>query len=755
MKINLFIILSAITSLGWTGCASHSNTGTAPSVKVHWSSENLPVDSTGVQYYKQTFAVTGDLAEVERLCFNMFNRHMESLNPVDTLIELIPNYHAIASPRFRQANPGDTLIFEILTNGAMTATAYSPDGLHVLRSDGSTEAVEFSKFDISADPKYYATATDDLMPYGDAIYEINERISAAADVSPYDVVPSFKNIRLTGGESNVDMSKIEFKTPSTPLEDGEYSINVADGKMTVTADKKMWPRLEKRLTHLYGVGNVVLPNVEITDRPTLPYRGLMIDIARNYQNPEQLRRILDLMAVYGLNTLHFHPIDDEGWRVEIEQLPELTRVGSRHGYWFGSNDFLPQAYAGDGNPETSTGTANGYFTRQDYIDMLRYADNLGITVIPEIESPGHARAAIYAMKRRAADLNDSSLLLTEEGDTSVYTTPQAFHDNIMNPAIEGTYKFMEIVADAFIDMHNEAGVPLKAIHIGGDEVPASSWSGSPAIAELMKKEGLKDNKQIHAYFVNRIADILAEKGVQISGWQEIALRHSDEYNQKISPMVFSINAWSTLPVKGENIVVDDLAAAGYPIVLSNVEHFYLDMAYSYNPEERGLTWGGTTDEFTALHGYPSMLCNVPDAKIVGISGQVWAETIRNRANLETMLLPKMLGMAERAWNPDSTYTDAAFHSIILNEIPLWEADGLTYHVRQPGIKTVDDGTKFVVNSPYKDAVIRYTLDGSKPNEASKEIKPGEKVSIGDATHIRATLWLNGHPSPTTLLLTNR
>ncbi|MCH5345854.1 MAG: family 20 glycosylhydrolase [Muribaculaceae bacterium] len=752
MRNNLLLLLVAVALATFAVACTKAMASKESSVQVHWQAENLPVDSTGVNYYLQTITVTGDLADVERLCFNQFNRPMEMLNPADTLIELVPNYHCIASPRFKEAAKGDTLVFEIKTRGFINAINYSPDSFHVVRSDGSTEATAYTRFDISADPRFYAREGSDLMPYGDSIYAINERIMAEVEQSPYNVVPSFKKVTLTGGESTVNMAKIKFEQPKGAIADGEYTITVADNAMTVTAPRRQWAQLKKRLTYLYGDKEISLPNAVINDRPTYPYRGLMIDIARNFQTPEQMRRVIDLMAIYGLNTLHFHPVDDEAWRVEIPALPELTTVGARHGYGFESGEYLPQFYAGDGNPNTVGGTANGYMTRAEYIDMIRYADSLGITVIPEIESPGHARAAIYAMKHRAAKTGDRSLLLTEEGDTSVYSTPQAFHDNIMNPALEGPYKFMDIVADAFIDMHREAGVPLEAIHIGGDEVPHSAWSGSPAIAALSQKEGLDGNKEIHAYFVKRLADSFAKKGVKLSGWQEIALRHSNDYNKAVAPRVYSVNCWNTLPVKGQNIVANDLAAAGYPIVLSNVEHFYLDMVYSHNPDERGLNWGGSTDEFKALNGYPAVLCTAPGANIIGISGQVFAETIRNRGNQEMMLLPKMLGLAERAWNPEPTYTDAAFHEVILGQIPKWERDGLTYHVRQPGIKLVDDGAAFVVNSPYPDAVIRYTTDGSKPTEQSPVVKPGEKIPTGDATHIRATLWLNNHPSATTLLL---
>jgi len=137
-----------------------------------------------------------------------------------------------------------------------------------------------------------------------------------------------------------------------------------------------------------------------------------------------------------------------------------------------------------------------------------------------------------------------------------------------------------------------------------------------------------------------------------------------------------------------------------------------------------------------------------------MSAQLFAETFGTDADLERMLVPKILGLAERAWNPDSTYTDRQFQSILINEIPKWEAAGFAYHVRQPGIHRVDD-THFTVNSTYADnVVIRYTLDGSRPDESSPVAKPGESIAFGDAAQIRAILWLNGHPSHVTILKLN-
>lgn len=753
MKNKLLLVLLGAIAVCWAACSGEKKTDSTPDVKVHWSARNLPLDSTGVQRHMQTLLVSGKLDNVKQLAFNHFQRGMKPMNPADTFVEIVPNYYAIASPRFAQAKPGDTIAIEILTDGTIESICYGVESVHTVLADGTTAPAELTFADMTVSRDGYAGARRDLMPYGDTVYAFNESLKPCCSKnSIYNVVPSFKNIELTGGESTVNPAEATFKPIGNATKDGEYRITVADGKMTVEAPEKQWAQLGMRMRHLFGDKPAEMLNAVITDYPSLEYRGLMIDIARNFQKPEEMKRVLDLMAIYGLNTLHFHCVDDEAWRVEIDGLPELTELGSRHGYYApGSDpDYLPVIYAGDGNPDSKTGTANGYFTRQDYVDMVHYADSLGIVVIPEIESPGHARASIKAMELRAKRTGDNSWLLRETDDASTFSSAQAFRDNVMSPALEGPYKFMDKVADEFIAMHKEAGAPIPAIHIGGDEVAHGAWSGSPKVQELMKKEGLTSEKEVHAYFADRVRQIFDAKGIKYAGWQEVSLRHPDEYNKKMSPSAYSINCWSTL---GRNKTVpDELAKAGYPIVLSNVEHYYLDMAYSGHPHERGLTWGGFVDEFTALNGYPATLCTVKDANLRGIQGQLWSESIRGPENLEELLLPKMLGLAERAWNPDSTYCNAGFNAVVNKEVPKWQADGYTFHVRQPGIKLLDGG-KFTVNSSFPDAVIRYTFGTEHPGENSPVAKPGEEIEYGDAEQIRAVQWVEGRPSHVSVLYT--
>ena len=354
------------------------------------------------------------------------------------------------------------------------------------------------------------------------------------------------------------------------------------------------------------------------------------------------------------------------------------------------------------------------------------------------------------MEARYRNTGDASYRLIEDGDTSRYTSAQAFHDNVMNPALPGPYKFMEKVIDEIALMYKEAGVPLTAIHIGGDEVPRGAWNGAPSALALIKNKNLKDEKGLHAYFVQQLAKILSQRGIKMNGWQEIAVGHTPEYNAEIAPLVGGVNCWSTLPSHGHGGVTREAVNAGYLIILSNVNHFYLDMTYNYHPLEKGLNWGGTVDEFNSLAGYPAELCptdSTTPGRIIGISGHVFAETMRSFPQLQSFLLPKMLGLAERAWNNSKTYTPAMFNNIICKkELPRLALRGWNFHLRQPGI-IVENGI-VKMNSPYPGAVIRYTLDGSEPNSKSATYT---EPFTSDATQIRARLYHLGKESVTTIL----
>lgn len=699
--------------------------------------------------YTQTFQLTGDLRGARRLCFCQQNPvEFTSLDDRDSVLELFPGYYAVESEKFRNATGSDTLEFSLRSRYNFNQRSYGPDGMHLVMTDGSVAPVSLEIADLLADPSRYSTIKRDRMSRADMIYEFNREIyPEAGTVGIYDVVPSFKEVRLPGGESEVDLDNIHF----SPLEKGrneEYRISVKDGKIFVLADKNIWHRLEKRIHHFFGRGKKVIPDAIIADWPDLPHRGLHIDVARNWQEPDEIIKVLDLMAIYGLNRLHFHLVDDEAWRIRIAALPELTEIGSKRGYSeTGYHDYLPQRYGGDplyvaGNPDPKR-----YLTKDDYMRILRHAGKLGIQVIPEIEAPGHGRAAIMAMKERAKRTGDTSLLLSREGDSSRYTSAQGYHDDVMDPTLPGVYKFLTIVIDEIMEMHSEAGVPLPAIHIGGDEVATGAWNGNAHVARLMKDENLKSDEEVHAWFMKRLADIFKARNLKFMAWQEVAEDHGEEYDSILRPLAYGVNLWFG---SGYRKGIEKVARSGYPLIISNVDRFYLDMTYSGHPDEKGLNWGGNVDEFKSLGGYPRKICDLPDARIVGVQGQLWAEAIRSSQDLESQLLPKMLGMAERAWNNDSTYSDRKFNAVVEKEFPQWDSLGVTYHIRQPGILVKGDTAIF--NSPYRTGVIIYTFDGTDPVLTSSKVENGESVLVpSDCRQIRARLWIGDVSSPATLL----
>lgn len=716
---------------------------------VVWENMGNDKDAKGNAYYVQRFTVKGDIAMIDRLCFNQFARQMTPLNSADSVVEIVPGYYYITSPQFGTA--ADSVVIDIRVKGTMAAICYAPDGVHVVTKEGLTAGVKYSRKSIIDRPEQWSVEGRDKMPYGDGIYRFNESLVSNDSIGVYDVIPSFKSVKMLGGHYKCNGEVISHAiTHSNPE---FYRITISTDSVVVEYASERALKIAHRVlsTHNYLPGDgTPLPCAVIEDYPDLPYRAVMIDIARNFQRVNDLQTVVQMLARYRLNTLHFHFCDDEAWRLEIPGLPELTNVGSRRGYTLDEKNHLVQIFAGNGDPNTAEGTANGYISRGEFIEFLRYCQEYGIDVVPEIESPGHARAAIKSMEARYRNTGDASYRLIEDGDTSRYTSAQAFHDNVMNPALPGPYKFMEKVIDEIALMYKEAGVPLTAIHIGGDEVPRGAWNGAPSALALIKNKNLKDEKGLHAYFVQQLAKILSQRGIKMNGWQEIAIGHTPEYNAEIAPLVGGVNCWSTLPSHGHGGVTREAVNAGYPIILSNVNHFYLDMTYNYHPLEKGLNWGGTVDEFNSLAGYPAQLCptdSTTPGRIIGISGHVFAETMRSFPQLQSFLLPKMLGLAERAWNNSETYTPAMFNNIICKkELPRLALRGWNFHLRQPGI-IVEDGI-VKMNSPYSGAVIRYTLDGSEPTMKSPVYT---EPFASDATQIRARLYHLGKESVTTIL----
>ena len=431
-----------------------------------------------------------------------------------------------------------------------------------------------------------------------------------------------------------------------------------------------------------------LPALRVVDAPRFGYRGFMLDVARNFQPKAAVLRVLDLMARYKLNVFHFHLTDDEGWRVEIPSLPELTAVGARRGHTLDSSRFLPPAW-GSG-PDVDRPYGSGFFSRADYAEILRYAAARHIEVIPELEMPGHARAAIKAMEARFRSLQAKGdaegagrFRLSDPEDRSTYTSAQLYHDNVMNPALPSTYAFVERVVQDLVTLHREAGVPLRNLHLGGDEVPGGVWQGSPAVQAYLKEHGLGSVDDLWYVFYGRVAEILKPHGIPLSGWEEIGLRPTrlDGRPKMIPNPDFAARGWrayvwNNVPGSGAEDLAYRLANGGYKVVLCPVTNLYVDLAWNQNPEETGLDWGGYVDlkkpfEFIPFDYYRNVrldhrgnpvdravfvgkdrLTDYGRSNVLGIQGNLWSETLNGEGRLDTRLVPKLLGLAERAWASD-------------------------------------------------------------------------------------------------------
>lgn len=722
-----------------------SEAATSPTIQ--WETLGNQKNAEGNDQHVQRFTITAD-GGFERLAFCSFIGDMKPVNKQDTVMEILPGYYAVGSPRFANLMKGDTIVVDLIAGGVLHNQSFIPDGMHLVRNGKAVRAVNKRLPIVMRPEQWKGVDGPDPMIYGDEAFRINDSLRSETTAKAYCQIPVPKSVKLTGGETAKPTLKVEQIKDNR----NDYYKVVIDGETATIYTNSKYPEaikamVQRRIDQSADKDGRV-PKAEIEDWADFALRGFMIDVARNFQSKDDIKSHIDLMARYGLNMLHFHFGDDEGWRIEMPSLPELTAVGARRGYTTTDDvSFLKGIYSGDGNPEAKDTPANGFYTVDEYIEILQYAKSKGILVMPEFDTPGHSRAAIRSMEWRAKHNGDPSYRLVEDGDTSVYSTAQFFHDNIMNPAIEGPYKFLATVFDDIIAIYKKAGVELPGINIGGDEVANHAWDGAPSVQKLRAKEGMTHQREVHAYFVHKAAELAKQRGVKIGGWEEIALDHSAEYDKNVQPVVMWVNSWTNANTKSREI-----AEKGYPLIISNVDYLYFDQTPTTHPEEPGLTWGGLVDEARPLHAtvehlYPGD--TITQEKAAGISGTIFAETVRSRSMYERYMLPRLLGLAERAHSRHATISDKEYFGYINDEMKLWAAEGRNFILRQPGIK-IQNGM-VTMNTAYANGIgeIHYTTDGTQPTEASPVYKA--PFSVGNAKEIRARLIVNKAQSVTSIL----
>jgi len=364
-----------------------------------------------------------------------------------------------------------------------------------------------------------------------------------------------------------------------------------------------------------------MPCVQIEDWPRFKWRGLLLDVSRHFFNKSEVETILDAMALQKLNTFHWHLTDDQGWRIEIKKYPRLTRVGAwRSGVGFGLDPKSTTAYGPDGR-------YGGFYTQADIRDVVAYAAARHITIVPEIEMPGHSTAALAAYPQFSCT-----------GGPFTNGTTSGIFQGIYNPANDETFKFLDDVLTEVIQLF-----PGKYVHIGGDEVPKETWKNSPECQALMKREGLKNEDELQSWFTRRIETFVSAHGRTMIGWSEIL--------QGGLPQNAAVMDW----IGGAR----EAASAGHDVVMTPTAYCYFDFYQSSNhvTEPKAAAWGGPLT-LNKMYAFDPMPTNVPpqlQSYILGAQGNLWTEQIPNLKHAEYMIFPRACALAEVTWSAKDTH----------------------------------------------------------------------------------------------------
>ena len=468
---------------------------------------------------------------------------------------------------------------------------------------------------------------------------------------------------------------------------GSYQLLINDNGISIdAADESGAFYGLQSLASLITLGKDTVPYISVVDEPLFEFRSMLVDTARNFRSKEFILKLLDQMAAYKLNKLHLHMGEDEAWRLEIPGLPELTEVSSKRCFDLTEqNCLMPQLGAG----VDASSSVNGYYSVADYSEILQAATARHIQVLPSLDMPGHSRAAIKAMEARYnkySKLEDQEkaeqYLLHDPNDLTKYSSVQFYNDNTINACQESSYAFVEKVMQEVQKIHTDAGQPLTRYHIGADET-AGAWLESEVCKSFVANndKGVTEAKQLGAYFVERVSNMLAEMGIEAAGWSD-GLEHTKKENM---PAVVQANAWDHLPWQAHE-KVNELANRNWQVVISTPDVTYFDFPYEADPKEHGYYWASrktntekvfqfmpenlpihaefwldrednayTADDTKKVDDKGNVTHKPLDAgrKFLGVQGQLWGENIRLDTTAEYKIFPRVIALAERAWHQAS------------------------------------------------------------------------------------------------------
>lgn len=430
--------------------------------------------------------------------------------------------------------------------------------------------------------------------------------------------------------------------------------------------------------------------IAIEDQPRFAYRGMHLDVSRHFFDVAYIKKYIDFLALHKLNTFHWHLTDDQGWRIEIKKYPKLTAVGG----W--RNGTIIGRYPGKGNDSIHYG---GFYTQDEVKEVVQYAASRFITVIPEIEMPGHASAAIAAYPQLSCFPEEDTKVAKGTawaGTTRGKQVQQAWgvFDDVFCAGKESTFELLQDVLDEVLPLF-----PSKYIHVGGDECPKANWKRCPQCQQRIKDNGLKDEHELQSYFIRRIEKYINSKGKQIIGWDEIL-------EGGLAPNA-SVMSW-----RGEQGGID-AARQNHDVVMTPGGWCYFDHSQSRN--EDSVTIGGYTP-VEKVYGYdpvPAVLSNTEAKHILGVQANLWTEYIGNTAKIEYQLFPRLAALSEIQWTSKERKDSAGFERRLETQFrryDLWKINySRAFYSIQGTVEPTGNGTvKLSLASKAKGAMLAFS-----------------------------------------------
>jgi len=581
--------------------------------------------------------------------------------------------------------------------------AFSPDGpLPLIPQPAQIEFKDGTGFTLHTDTRVFADSGD-----------ISARQAAEQFVA---MLRESHGIALGVEETNTTpAASITFSTASPDIAAEGYRLEIdpsgiqiraADGAGAFYGAVSLWQLLGDTASL-----PVAIPALRIDDAPRFAWRGYMLDSSRHIQSIEHIKRLIDQMARHKLNVFHWHLTDDQGWRLEIKRYPKLTDIGA----WR-----VPAGKAGidaNGNPIRY----GGFYTQDEAREIVEYARQRHITVMPEIEMPGHAQATIAAYPELGAS-----------GTTPPVSADWGVHTWLYNVE-DSTFEFLENVLLEVMDIF-----PSQYIHIGGDEADKYQWRNSPAIQAKRRALGLKDDNALQSWFIRRAGDFLAKHNRRLIGWDEIL-------EGGPLPPGATVMSWRGMEgaVEAAHSGHDAVVSASHTLYLNRFQSYAADEPPGHNP----VTELVTLERVYGFEPVPAELDDTQARHILGAQAHVWTEHIRTEARVEHMSFPRLSALAEVVWSPKTVRNWDGFLPRLAVQMRRFAKAGIgaadSAFAVQIEAKPDADGAQITLSNQSGFGEVRYTLDGAEPDaRSSLYIQP---LTVGIPTTITTNTFFDGKP----------